>query len=345
VHLARTHGSSPAVSTIWRILSRRGFITSQPQKRPRSTWIRFEAEMPNQRWQADITHWQLADGAEVEILNIEDDHSRLDIASDARATTTGHDVLASFRRAFRRHGIPAPDNIQVHHVRALADLNRSGQPQPEWAQVMSRRRRKSLVVCSGCHDHIHGHPPHRSRCSHRRAGYSETGPSGSEGGRAEKDQQRLAPRRSADPTQTQKKWLTAQPAAETIEQLQRQLDRFRRYYNTIRPPPSTETAHPRRGLRRPAQGRPHRPPHPAPLPGPQGQSRRHHHHPAQQPAPPHRTRPQPRRHQSHRPRSRHTSASLSRRNRRTHPRTGPRPRPRLPAPRRQQASPTNPERA
>jgi hypothetical protein len=50
------------------------------------------------------------------------------------------------------------DNIQVHHVRALADLNRTGQPQPEWVQVMGKRRRKSLVVCGDCHDLIHGHP-------------------------------------------------------------------------------------------------------------------------------------------------------------------------------------------
>jgi hypothetical protein len=64
----------PAVSTIWRILSRRGFVTPQPQKRPRSSWKRFCAEQPNERWQADITHWGLADGAEVEILNILDDH-------------------------------------------------------------------------------------------------------------------------------------------------------------------------------------------------------------------------------------------------------------------------------
>jgi transposase InsO family protein len=35
--------------------------------------------------------------------------------------------------------------------------------------------------------------------------------------------------------QTQKKWLAAQPPAATVEELQRQLDRFRRYYNTIRP--------------------------------------------------------------------------------------------------------------
>ncbi len=38
VHLARRHGEAavPSVATIWRILSRRGFVTPQPQKRPRS---------------------------------------------------------------------------------------------------------------------------------------------------------------------------------------------------------------------------------------------------------------------------------------------------------------------
>ncbi|HEX3785068.1 MAG TPA: reverse transcriptase domain-containing protein [Pseudonocardiaceae bacterium] len=50
------------------------------------------------------------------------------------------------------------DNISVHHVRALADLNRPGQPQPPWAQVMAKIRRKALVVCGDCHDLIHGHP-------------------------------------------------------------------------------------------------------------------------------------------------------------------------------------------
>ena len=67
----------PSVSTIWRILTRRGFVTPQPHKRPRSSWRTFAAEQPNERWQADTTHWQLADGTGVEILNILDDHSRL----------------------------------------------------------------------------------------------------------------------------------------------------------------------------------------------------------------------------------------------------------------------------
>jgi transposase InsO family protein len=97
----------PSTSTIWRILIRRGFVTPQPKKRPKSAGTRFQADMPNERWQADTTHWHLADGTDVEILNIIDDHSRLNLASDTRATTTGPDVLASFRKAFRRHGIPA----------------------------------------------------------------------------------------------------------------------------------------------------------------------------------------------------------------------------------------------
>ncbi len=54
-HLIRRHGTSPSVATIWRLLSRQGFVTPQPQKRPRSSFVRFEADQPNERWQADIT--------------------------------------------------------------------------------------------------------------------------------------------------------------------------------------------------------------------------------------------------------------------------------------------------
>jgi transposase InsO family protein len=97
----------PAVSTIWRILSRRGFVTPQPQKRPRSSWHRFCAEQPNERWQADITHWRLADRSEVEILNIVDDHSRICIASVARRVIPGPQVWAIFAAAIGRWGPPA----------------------------------------------------------------------------------------------------------------------------------------------------------------------------------------------------------------------------------------------
>ena len=107
VHLERRHGAAPSVATIWRVLSRRGFVVPQPQKRPRSSFVRFEASMPNERWQADITHWRLAHGAEVEILNALDDHSRFLLASDARAVFKAADVVASFHEAATSHGLPA----------------------------------------------------------------------------------------------------------------------------------------------------------------------------------------------------------------------------------------------
>ncbi len=47
------------------------------------------------------------------------------------------------------------DGTQVHHVRRLADLNRSGTPHPAWAQQMAKRRRKTLVVCKPCHEQVH----------------------------------------------------------------------------------------------------------------------------------------------------------------------------------------------
>ena len=97
----------PSVATIWRILTRRGFVTPQPQKRPRSSFIRFCAQMPNERWQADITHWSLADETEVEILNVIDDHSRFLVDSDARVVFKAADVVASFHGAAAANGFPA----------------------------------------------------------------------------------------------------------------------------------------------------------------------------------------------------------------------------------------------
>jgi hypothetical protein len=86
------------VATIWRILTRRG---------PRSFWKRFEAGLPNQCWQADVSHWRLADHTEVEILDLIDDHSRVGIAGHARPVTTDPDVVDPFVTAFAQWGTPA----------------------------------------------------------------------------------------------------------------------------------------------------------------------------------------------------------------------------------------------
>ncbi|MEM7773617.1 MAG: group II intron reverse transcriptase/maturase, partial [Cyanobacteria bacterium P01_A01_bin.37] len=50
----------------------------------------------------------------------------------------------------------ATENIEVHHIRKLADLERVGQtPKPDWVKAMAARQRKTLVVCQVCHQAIH----------------------------------------------------------------------------------------------------------------------------------------------------------------------------------------------
>lgn len=183
----------PSVSTIWRVLTRRGFVTPQPRKRPKGAGKRFQAEQPNERWQADTTHWRLADGTGVEILNIIDDHSRLDLLSKARPTTTGAEVVTGFRTAFRRYGIPAS---------VLTDNGAVFTGKPRGGGRVALEMELDLL---GVRFH-HSRPYHPQTC-----------------GKVERFHQ------------TQKKWLAAQPPPATLAQLQRQLDRFRRYYNTVRP--------------------------------------------------------------------------------------------------------------
>jgi transposase InsO family protein len=115
-HLAREIEVVPAPATIWRILRRHGLITPQPQKRPRSSLIRFCAELPNELWQVDITQWRLPGGRDVQILNFIDDHSRLFLVSEAFPTIKAHDVVDAFHKAADLHGLPAAllsDNAAV----------------------------------------------------------------------------------------------------------------------------------------------------------------------------------------------------------------------------------------
>ena len=65
-HLAQRREQVPSVATVWRILRREGLVVPQRQKRPRSSLIRFEAELPNECWQADVTVWRLASGEPAE---------------------------------------------------------------------------------------------------------------------------------------------------------------------------------------------------------------------------------------------------------------------------------------
>lgn len=105
-HLGQRQAEVPSVSTIWRVLKARGFVTPQPHKRPKSSWKRFTAELPNQCWQADVTHVRAADGTFFEVLNIIDDHSRLCVESRAFVTAKAPDVVRALHRAAGNWGYP-----------------------------------------------------------------------------------------------------------------------------------------------------------------------------------------------------------------------------------------------
>ena len=105
-HLADHHDAVPSVPTIWRVLKARGFVTPQPHKRPTSSYHRFEADFPNECWQADVTHVVVADDVVVEVLNIIDDHSRLCVASRAFVTVTSPDVVRTLHAAASTWGYP-----------------------------------------------------------------------------------------------------------------------------------------------------------------------------------------------------------------------------------------------
>jgi transposase InsO family protein len=119
-HLAQQGLPVPSTSTIRRVLHHHGLITAAPRKRPKSSYIRFAAEQPNQCWQSDFTHWSLVDGSDVEILNWLDDHSRYLLCCTAYRRVGGPDVVASFTDTARHHGLPAStltDNGSVYTSR------------------------------------------------------------------------------------------------------------------------------------------------------------------------------------------------------------------------------------
>jgi len=103
-HLEREGHTAPAISTIRRIITTAGLVTPEPAKRPRSSYIRFEADQPNETWQSDFTHWPLADGTDVEILNWLDDHSRLLLSCTVHTPVTGGDVVDTFTRNTNEYG-------------------------------------------------------------------------------------------------------------------------------------------------------------------------------------------------------------------------------------------------
>jgi len=120
-HLSQRGVALPSVSTVYRVLKRRGFVTPEPRKRPRASFIRFEASLPNECWQSDMTHWHLRDGTGVEILTFIDDYSRFVLACDVFTTVKVPDVRRVFARCCHDFGTPASvltDNGAIYNARS-----------------------------------------------------------------------------------------------------------------------------------------------------------------------------------------------------------------------------------
>jgi transposase InsO family protein len=195
-HLAHHHQVRVSVSTVSRTLTREGLVTPQPGKRPKSSYLRFSAEQPNETWQSDFTHYRLRDGRDVEILTWLDDHSRYALHVSAHHRVTAPIVLATFRATADQHGHPAStltDNGMVYTTRFAG--GRGGRTSLE-----HELRRLNIVQKNS-------RPNHPTTC-----------------GKVERFQQ------------TMKKWLRAQPTQPaTLDQLQDLLDQFRTAYNQHRP--------------------------------------------------------------------------------------------------------------
>lgn len=194
-HLAHHHRVDIATSTIHRHLRAAGRIAAQPQKRPRSSYIRFAAEQPNETWQADFTHHRLADGTDTEILTWLDDHSRYALSVTAHRRVTGPIVVDTFTTCCDTHGIPAStltDNGMVFTTRLSGGHG-------------GRNGLETLLDTLGVRQK-NSRPNHPTTC-----------------GKVERFQQTL------------KRWLRTQPPAHTITALQEQITAFVTTYNHHRP--------------------------------------------------------------------------------------------------------------
>jgi transposase InsO family protein len=195
-HLAHHHRTTVSRATINRILVRAGAVTPDPSKRPKSSYIRFEAEMPNECWQSDFTHYSLTDGTDTEILTWLDDCSRYALSVTTHARVTGAVVLATFRKTVAAHGIPAStltDNGMVFTTRFAGGKGGRNHLEHELRELHITQK--------------NGHPNHPQTQ-----------------GKVERFQQTL------------KKWLRSQPnQPHTLAELQALIDTFIALYNQRRP--------------------------------------------------------------------------------------------------------------
>jgi transposase InsO family protein len=95
----------PSIATIGRMLLARGVVVAQPKKRPKRS-RRFTAASPNECWQIDFTHYDVA-GRTFFIMNVLDDHSRVCVASVAATRSSSQLAWQAVLDGADRWGMPA----------------------------------------------------------------------------------------------------------------------------------------------------------------------------------------------------------------------------------------------
>ena len=194
-HLQQRHQITVSPSTIRRRFVDLGLVEPNPKKRPRSSYVRFQADLPNQMWQSDFTHWRLADGSTTEIITWLDDHSRCALSVTVHRRITGPIAVDTFDQTCVDHGFPAStltDNAMVYTTRHSGGKG-------------GRNAFEARLAALGI-EQKNSAPNHPTTC-----------------GKVERFQQTL------------KKYLTAQHRAHNLDQLQGLLDEFTRHYNHNRP--------------------------------------------------------------------------------------------------------------
>jgi transposase InsO family protein len=96
----------PSEASLARIFRDRGVARLEPKKKPRAAYRRFVYPAPNACWQLDATEYVLSGGRTCVIFQLEDDHSRLAVASHVAAGETADAALAVVRKGITTHGVP-----------------------------------------------------------------------------------------------------------------------------------------------------------------------------------------------------------------------------------------------
>jgi putative transposase len=147
--------AAPSPATLARIFNRRGMVVPQPQKRPRSSYRRFEAALVHELWQLDAFEWPLRDGSPAVVFQLEDDHSRCVVGSRAAPGETSQDAIAVFDAGVAGYQVPCrllTDNHAalnptrrgvvgqlVSHVQALGVTPITGRPHHPQTQGKDER--------------------------------------------------------------------------------------------------------------------------------------------------------------------------------------------------------------